>query len=130
MVGGERFLSVYTAIEELRTDKMGGRIHGFLGGVLLTTSLAYYTSQEFKRNQEFVSKTIREAEAIIDEHDKPQKPVPRSIEFQHRPSMKQTIADIWDEQILKGVHWVYSINVEKNIAAAVESVESAINKVK
>ncbi|CDR43778.1 CYFA0S12e04236g1_1 [Cyberlindnera fabianii] len=109
---------------------MGGRIHGFLGGVLLTSCIAYYTSQEFKRNQEFVSKTIRETEAIIDNHGKPKVDVPRAIEFQHRPSIKQTIADIWDDQILKVVHWTYSLNIEKGTADIVEYLESAINKAK
>ncbi|CCH43506.1 putative secreted protein [Wickerhamomyces ciferrii] len=106
---------------------MGNRIHGFLAGVLLTTSIAYYTSQEFKKSQQYVSKALRDTEAIIQNHGKEPLPIPRSVEYQYRPSIKQTIADLWNEQILSSVRSIYSINVDKIGSDLVSRVEKGID---
>ncbi|ODQ56663.1 hypothetical protein WICANDRAFT_65862 [Wickerhamomyces anomalus NRRL Y-366-8] len=108
---------------------MGNRIHGFLAGVLLTTSVAYYTSQEFKRSQEFVSKTLRDTESIIQNHGKEPQPVPRSVEFQYRPSIKQTVADLWNEQILSTVRSIYSFDVERFTSSITKSVQDGVNSI-
>lgn len=98
-------------------------------GVLLTTSIAYYTSQEFKRSQEFVSKTLKDTEAIIQNRGKEPQPVPRSVEFQYRPSIKQTVADLWNDQILSGVKSIYTFDAEKYLAPVSKSIQDGINNI-
>lgn len=95
--------------------------------MLLTTSVAYYTSQEFKRNQEFVSKTLRDTEAIIQNHGKEPQPVPRSVEFQYRPSIRQTVADLWNDQILTAVKSIYSFDIEKITSGVTKSIQDSAN---
>lgn len=95
--------------------------------MLLTTSVAYYTSQEFKRSQEFVSKTLRDTEAIIQNHGKEPQPVPRSVEFQYRPSIRQTIADLWNDQILTAVKSIYSFDIEKITSGVTKSIQDSAN---
>ncbi|KAH3667100.1 hypothetical protein WICMUC_005447 [Wickerhamomyces mucosus] len=117
---------------------MAGRTLGFLGGVLLATSAAYYTSEEFKKSSQFVSRTLQQTQDYLDynplkkkqiEQQEQNKPIPRSLEFEYRPSIKQTIADLWDEQVLNLAKSIYSIDIEKSTNNAVESIQSFVNNI-
>jgi altered-inheritance-of-mitochondria protein 5 len=108
---------------------MGGRIHGFLGGVLLVTSAAYYTSAQFRNNQQFVSRTLKDAEDIINglELEKDQQSaaaaVPRVLHFTHRP-VRETVADLWDDSVLTAVRGIYALDLEKTGASIASWISS------
>lgn len=91
------------------------RIHGFLGGVLLTASLTYYTGQYMEKNQKFVSSQLQHANYVVQNRilsDKGvQKPVAvdSAVTYASRP-FGETAKDIWNDEIIKMVNWVYSIN--------------------
>lgn len=95
-----------------------GRIHGFLGGVLLTSSLAYSTSQYINKNQQFISQNLRQSGYIINNRilsDADAKLrenyVPDShVKYQSRVNFAETCKDIWNEEIITMVNWVYSLN--------------------
>ncbi|RCK62992.1 hypothetical protein Cantr_10235 [Candida viswanathii] len=95
-----------------------GRIHGFLGGVLLTSTLTYYTSQYINKNQQFISHHLRQSESIINDRILSDKDaelrrgyVPDShVNYRSRVSFAETCKDIWNEEIITMVNWVYGIN--------------------
>ncbi|EMG50175.1 hypothetical protein SBY92_003680 [Candida maltosa Xu316] len=97
---------------------MGGRIHGFLGGVLLTTTLTYYTSEYISKNQQFISQQLRQSDYIInnrilsDADEKLRKNyVPNShISYSARAGFAETCKDIWNDEIITMVNWIYSLN--------------------
>lgn len=94
---------------------MGGRIHGFLGGVLLTASLTYYTGQYIEQNGKFVSKQLRHADFVVQERILSDRGVlrPQAVDAGvslHTRAFGETAKDIWNDEIIKMVNWVYSIN--------------------
>ncbi|KAH3681555.1 hypothetical protein WICPIJ_007486 [Wickerhamomyces pijperi] len=113
---------------------MAGKIHGLLGGVLLATSLIYYNSEDFKKSNSFVSTTLKQTEELIHNNNKQIEHQslgngPRSLEFQYRPSMKQTIADLWDEQVLDFARSVYAFDATKTASCLVNKLQNLINDV-
>ncbi|GMM36408.1 hypothetical protein DASC09_037330 [Saccharomycopsis crataegensis] len=106
---------------------MSGRIHGFLGGVLLTSSLTYLTALEFRKNRDIVSQSLITSKDIIENrHNRDTTYVPgtNSINYNDRSNIRESFADIWNSEIIKGVNWVYSINW----LAAGEKVERGLRK--
>lgn len=96
---------------------MGGRIHGFLGGVLLTSALTYYTGEYFQKSLQFVSLQLRSANntinnRILTNNDQALEAVPKSnqIHSVQRINVAETAKDIWNDEIVKMVNWVYGIN--------------------
>ncbi|KAI5957127.1 hypothetical protein KGF54_000055 [Candida jiufengensis] len=95
---------------------MVGRIHGFLGGVLLTSTVVYYTGQMFEKNSKFISQHLKQSNNIIqnkiltDSFYKNQEIPNNQITTLERPNFKETCKDIWNDEIIKMVNWVYSIN--------------------
>ncbi|ODV80248.1 uncharacterized protein CANTADRAFT_5904 [Suhomyces tanzawaensis NRRL Y-17324] len=96
---------------------MGGRIHGFLGGVLLTSALTYYTGEYFKKNQQFISHQLRVSDntinnRILSDHDLKKEliPIDKRIGATTRVNFSETCKDIWNDEIIKMVNWVYGIN--------------------
>ncbi|RLV89565.1 hypothetical protein JA1_005081 [Spathaspora sp. JA1] len=94
---------------------MGGRIHGFLGGVLLTSVFTYYTTEYINKNQQFISQQLRQSnkitQRIINNEDIPIDNSPRDshIKLTNR-EFKETCKDIWNEEIIKTVNRIYSID--------------------
>ncbi|ODQ83052.1 hypothetical protein BABINDRAFT_57276 [Babjeviella inositovora NRRL Y-12698] len=107
---------------------MGGRIHGFLGGVLLTASITYYNGYQFKQTQKLISQSLRESKTLIDERNKPVESASKSLEFSYRPSVWETVADIWNDEVIRGVNWVYSVNWAKLTTDVEDKISNAINK--
>ncbi|KAK6453813.1 uncharacterized protein RJT20DRAFT_63529 [Scheffersomyces xylosifermentans] len=123
---------------------MGGRIHGFLGGVLLTSAFAYYTGEYIKKNEQFVSNQLRTTNHIINNRiltdtDLLKEAVPKSshITVTQRPSFGETCKDIWNDEIITMVNWVYSINwyqfgltVDKKLLELADKVASSVSEKK
>lgn len=96
---------------------MGGRIHGFLGGVLLTSALTYYTGEYFQKNLKFISHQLKASDNIINNRIlsntdliKEGLPVSSHSHATTRVSFAETAKDIWNDEIIKTVNWVYGIN--------------------
>lgn len=96
---------------------MGGRIHGFLGGVLLTSALTYYTGEYFRKNLKFVSTHLKASDNIINnriltDRDTTREVIP--ISNQHKSITRlntvETCKDIWNDEIIQIVNWIYGIN--------------------
>lgn len=85
------------------------RIYGFLGGALVTTSIAYYTASEFRRNGQFAASQLEEARIILDNYGKEKPFVPRKIERESRDDIIETAKDLWNHEIIRGVNWFYGI---------------------
>lgn len=104
---------------------MGGRIHGFLGGLLLGLALTYYQAYQFHSNGWKIQQLLRRAKATIDDRNKPAEVAPAKVAFSYRPGGKETFADLWNDEVIRGVNWVYSINwvaVEENLELKVRRV--------
>lgn len=96
---------------------MGGRIHGFLGGVLLTSALTYYTGEYFRKNQQFVSSHLRTSDNIINNRILSDKdiareavPISKQENSVRRLNSVETCKDIWNDEIITMVNWIYRIN--------------------
>lgn len=95
---------------------MGGRIHGFLGGVLLALLLTYYTGEYIKKNASIASRSLQMLDDIINKrmlstHNEWDDvvPVTSKVEFIQRP-FAESCKDIWNKEIITAVNWLYSIN--------------------
>lgn len=96
---------------------MGNRIHGFLGGVFLTGSLALTYTSYVKSSMEIVSNNLQDIDNTINNRiltdkdvEKDPQPLNRRVLTTHRPSVLETAKDIWNEEVITMVNWVYSIN--------------------
>ncbi|KAF5097709.1 hypothetical protein D0Z00_002310 [Geotrichum galactomycetum] len=106
------------------------RIYGFLGGVLTTSSIAYLTALEFRKNSAFISGELKASQSILDNHGKIKIEPLQPIEYEARLSLKETMKDVWNDEIIKGVNWFYGIQWN-SIAKRVENgAEKAVNYVK
>ncbi|CCE83810.1 Piso0_004399 [Millerozyma farinosa CBS 7064] len=115
---------------------MGGRIHGFLGGVLLTSALTYYTGEYIKKNKEFVSQQLKASNNIINENilsdassRKLPEPEDKSIQYTSRAGVLETSKDIWNNEIISAVNWLYSIDWYKWGVVADEKLVSLSDKI-
>ncbi|KAF8000947.1 altered inheritance of mitochondria protein 5 [Metschnikowia aff. pulcherrima] len=99
---------------------MGNRINGFLGGVVLTGFITVSTSAAIKRYEGINSAQIRHCDDFINNRILSDKylrdhsePANKRIFLTHRPSMMETCKDIWNEEIIKMINNIYSINWHK-----------------
>lgn len=89
---------------------MGGRINGFLGGVLLTGTITYLTTLEFHAKQLAVSNALKESNDTIYYHGRPVEPKSNIISYKTR-TLKESVKDIWNYEIINGVNWLYSFDL-------------------
>ncbi|CAI5755883.1 unnamed protein product [Candida verbasci] len=94
---------------------MGGRIHGFLGGVLLTSTITYLTKQYIVKNSLFISDSLRSSNYTIQNKILSNKhyenlSIPNKHTTDEIRSFNETCKDLWNEEIIKMVNWVYGIN--------------------
>ncbi|ODV96150.1 hypothetical protein PACTADRAFT_49551 [Pachysolen tannophilus NRRL Y-2460] len=87
-----------------------GRIQGFLGGVLLTSTLTYLTALEINSNKTAVSNALRNSAKIIDDRDKEVSFKENVIEINSRPSILETSKDIWNNEVIKATNFLYSLS--------------------
>lgn len=99
---------------------MGNRINGFLGGVLLTGFITVSTSAAIKRYEAINSAQIRHCDDIINNRilsdnylRENATPINKRVFLTYRPSVWETCKDIWNEEIIKMINNVYSINWHK-----------------
>lgn len=115
---------------------MGGRIHGFLGGALFTLALVYYTGEYIKKDQQFVSRQLRISDTIINEGIIAGKDIhkdaiiiePRGKKEVHFGVIESS-KDIWNEEIIKMVNWVYAINWYSMFVKADEQYNKLTDKI-
>lgn len=95
---------------------MGGRIIGFLTGVSTVGVLHYYTRSLFEVNKHFTSNVRSMVDQVNDQIlsdrgiDKNPTPPNRRERQLSRASFVETSKDIWNEELIKSVNWLYSIN--------------------
>ncbi|CAN6639248.1 hypothetical protein TRVA0_017S01684 [Trichomonascus vanleenenianus] len=83
------------------------RTAGFIGGVITTSSIAYLTALEMRKNSTRVAKSLHESSETIENLGKPKPFDPRVIEFSRRDSISETMKDLWNDEITTSVGWVY-----------------------
>lgn len=71
--------------------------------------MAYYTASEFRRNSQFVAGQLQQSRELLDNYGKPTPFVPRRIELETRNDINETMRDLWNHEIIRGVNWVYGI---------------------
>lgn len=96
---------------------MGGRIIGFLAGVTVSGIAWTIAEPAMTMPLMFVSTGLQEAKDQIDNRilsdkgiEKNPQPPNRRVTQLTRPSFLETCKDYWNEELIKGVNWVYSIN--------------------
>lgn len=96
---------------------MSGRITSFLSGVLLTLSTTYFTGQYFDKNKDFASNQLRTANGIINNRilsdrdiAKERIPISKQVNELSRSDNVETCKDIWNNEVITFVNWVYGIN--------------------
>lgn len=96
---------------------MGNRIQGFLAGVALTAGTVLATSGRIQASLITASNIIRDTDYIINNRiltDRDTQlahlPVNKRVSTTLRPSFWETSKDIWNEEIITMVNWLYSIN--------------------
>ncbi|KAG7697522.1 hypothetical protein KL930_000423 [Ogataea haglerorum] len=105
---------------------MTGRIHGFLGGVLLTGSIAYLTAREFRLNQAVISQSLKESSRIIEERDLPIPHQSNVLRFRQK-SIAESIKDIWNHEVIKGVNYIYALDFSGVGDSITRSIDRFIN---
>ncbi|PWW72443.1 hypothetical protein C7212DRAFT_360102 [Tuber magnatum] len=99
-----------------------GRIGGFLGGTVLTSSIAYLTLRHLNANARAQSASLRGSRQIADSILLP-KQIPRNRDpTLERPSFVETLKDAWNWEIEKIVRGVQSWDTRR----AREGVEDTI----
>ncbi|ODV85678.1 hypothetical protein CANARDRAFT_27781, partial [[Candida] arabinofermentans NRRL YB-2248] len=91
---------------------MAGRIHGFLGGVLLTGSIAYLTAVQLTTRQQIISHHLNESSRVIEERDIPTLHRSNVISYENK-TVSESVKDIWNHEVIKGTNWLYSLNFSK-----------------
>jgi altered-inheritance-of-mitochondria protein 5 len=117
-----------------------GRIHGFLGGVLLTSTITYYTGEYFRSNQKFISTHLQTSDHIIRSKilsPNQAEPIPTTSHSStiSRVGIVETSKDIWNDEIIKMVNWVYGINwyqwgvkLDRKVMGLTEKVVDAVTE--
>ncbi|OWB61028.1 hypothetical protein B5S29_g1912 [[Candida] boidinii] len=106
---------------------MAGRIHGFLGGVLMTSSLTYLTAYEFKSKQNTISKSLLESSNLIEHRNDPIEHKSNVVQFTTRDGINETVKDIWNEEVIRGVNWLYSINLTNYGKVLIDKIAGSVN---
>ncbi|KAL7271781.1 hypothetical protein RUND412_005432 [Rhizina undulata] len=105
------------------------KISGFLGGVVLTTSIYYLTSHEMQKNAKYNSEVLREsrrrAESLLLPPQTPKNPEP----FVGRPSLVETLKDAWNLEIEGMAHWMQGVDMVKARESVEETVGNVIDKI-
>ncbi len=104
--------------------------HLSFSGALVTSSLAYFTAQDFHKNSKFVSRRLQESKYTLDNIHNARIYPPLKIEYESRISITETAKDLWDAEIIKGVNWFYNIDWISFGTKAQNVVSSAVNLVK
>ncbi|KAK9475159.1 uncharacterized protein V1510DRAFT_410176 [Dipodascopsis tothii] len=90
------------------------RVFGFLSGVTMSLSMAYFFVEEIKTKAGQAKVAIAHTEAVLAQTTDRQ---PRVIvvpqPHNSRDSVAETMKDLWDEEIEKGARWVMGVDVER-----------------
>lgn len=95
---------------------MGGRIIGFLAGVSTVGLVHHFTKGLFAFNlflhDNITSMTDQVNNQILSDRGIDKNPIPpnRRVNILYRPSLVETCKDIWNEELINSVNWLYSIN--------------------
>lgn len=89
---------------------MAGRIHGLLAGALLTGSITYFTSKEFSNNQKKISNSLQDSVNLIENNQNEIITGSNKISYIDKDVIEST-KDIWNFEVIKGVNWLYSLNL-------------------
>lgn len=89
---------------------MTGRIHGFLAGALLTGSITYFTSKEFSNNKNKISASLHDSINLIENNQNEITIGSNKISYIDKDVIESS-KDIWNYEVIKGVNWLYSLNL-------------------
>lgn len=97
---------------------------------MATSSIAYLTALEFRKNSSFISSELRSAQSTIDNHGKIKVHPLETIEYETRLNLKETMKDVWNDEIIKGVNWFYGIQWNALAKRAENGAEKVVDYVK
>lgn len=102
---------------QLNYYTMGGRVIGFLAGVTVTGAVYQASKGYMNTSRDFFHESFMDMKDQIDNRiitdkgiDKNPQPPNRRVTQITRPSVLETCKDFWNEEFIRGVNWVYSIN--------------------
>ncbi|KAG0123308.1 hypothetical protein HOY82DRAFT_619368 [Tuber indicum] len=107
-----------------------GRIGGFLGGTILTGSIAYLALRHLNANTSAHSTSLRESRQIADSILLP-KQVPKNRDpTLERPSFVETLKDTWNWEIEKIVRRVQGWDLKSTREGVEDTIGNVVEKLK
>lgn len=99
-------------------------------GILATSSVAYLTALEIRKNSSFISNELKSAQLTLDNHGKIKILPLETIEYETRVNLNETMKDVWNDEIIKGVNWFYGIQWNALAKRAGNGAEKAVEQIK
>lgn len=99
---------------------MAGITQGALAGSLFALTLTYFTQQRFESTRNTVCASLQATRAAIETRNDPVEEVSNINNFQTR-AFREGISDIWNEEVIRAVNWVYDLKLGNAAVGLVES---------
>jgi altered-inheritance-of-mitochondria protein 5 len=78
-------------------------------GIITTSSVAYLTALELRRNSQTISKSLQVSKEVLDNRGKPKPRMSKTIEYETRDNVAETMKDLWDHEIVRAANWIFSL---------------------
>ncbi|ODQ65316.1 hypothetical protein NADFUDRAFT_42598 [Nadsonia fulvescens var. elongata DSM 6958] len=96
---------------------------GYLGGVFVSSVIGYFVVGELNKTSEKVAKDLESVKERLDQEQVPKTNVVDVIQFEHRTGVSETMKDLWNEEIIKGVNWLYNVDMA-NVSHKIQHASS------
>lgn len=89
------------------------RIIGFVAGVATGLSVVYWTDAQFRKNTRAIVTSLRSSRDVVLNKPHLTRPYTDPINLSER-SVGDTVTDIWNREIIRGVQYIYSLAKSNN----------------
>ncbi|KAF8455969.1 hypothetical protein BGX38DRAFT_1327702 [Terfezia claveryi] len=107
-----------------------GRLAGFASGIIVTLTTTHLLTQHLHRTTAHNSNTLRQTTLIANSILSPRAPVTPLSAYTARPSLAETMKDMWNEEVERGVRWVQGWDLRRAREGAEEVVGAVVGKVR
>lgn len=106
---------------------MAGIVQGALAGTLACLTLTYFTQQRMVATQDTIQASLRASVDTIQRRNDPVEPVSNVRAYVIR-DWSQGAKDIWNEELIRGINWLYDLNLGQAAIGLVETTVTSISK--
>ncbi|KAF8420418.1 hypothetical protein EV426DRAFT_719357 [Tirmania nivea] len=107
-----------------------GRLAGFASGIILTLTATHLLTQHLHRTTAHNSTTLRQTTLVANSVLSPRVPITPLGAYTARPSFTETMKDMWNEEVERGVRWVQGWDLRKAREDAEEVIWAVAGKVR